>query len=81
MEILTLLYCITFPLQGKTNAVLMTHKYRGYIVVLSISKSVEPNEEQKEMTIGFGAPSRRCGNWSRPHALHRIRASGAAATS
>ena len=32
---------------------LMTHKYRGSIVVLSISKSVEPNEEQKEMTSGF----------------------------
>jgi hypothetical protein len=31
----------------------MTHKYRGSIVVLSISKSVEPNEEQKEMTSGF----------------------------
>ena len=26
---------------------LMTHKYRGCIVVLSINKSVEPNEEQK----------------------------------
>jgi hypothetical protein len=25
----------------------MTHKYRGCIVVLSINKSVEPNEEQK----------------------------------
>jgi hypothetical protein len=24
----------------------MTHKYRGCIVVLSINKSVEPNEEQ-----------------------------------
>ena len=32
---------------------LMTHKYRGSIVVLSISKSVEPNEEQKEMISGF----------------------------
>ena len=32
---------------------LMTHKYRGSIVVLSISKSVKSNEEQKEMTIGF----------------------------
>ena len=32
---------------------LMTHKCRGYIVVLSISKSVEPNEEQKEMISGF----------------------------
>ena len=31
----------------------MTHKYRGSIVVLSISKSVEPNEEQKEMRSGF----------------------------
>ena len=32
---------------------LMTHKCRGSIVVLSISKSVEPNEEQKEMISGF----------------------------
>ena len=32
---------------------MMTHKYRGSIVVLSISKSVEPNEEQKEITSGF----------------------------
>ena len=32
---------------------LMTHKYRGSIVVLSISKSVEPNEEQKEMISSF----------------------------
>ena len=32
---------------------LMTHKCRGSIVVLSISKSVEPNEEQKEMIRGF----------------------------
>ena len=32
---------------------LMTHKYRESIIVLSISKSVEPNEEQKEMTSGF----------------------------
>jgi hypothetical protein len=31
----------------------MTHKYRGCIVVLSINKSVEPNEEQKVLTIGF----------------------------
>ena len=31
----------------------MTHKYRGSIVVLSVSKSVEPNEEQKEMISGF----------------------------
>ena len=31
----------------------MTHKYRGSIIVLSISKSVEPKEEQKEMINGF----------------------------
>ena len=31
----------------------MTHKYRGSIVVLSISKSVEPNEEQKELIGSF----------------------------
>ena len=31
----------------------MTHKYRGSIIVLSINKSVEPNEEQKEMISGF----------------------------
>ena len=31
----------------------MTHKYRGSIIVLSISKCGEPNEEQKEMTSGF----------------------------
>ena len=32
---------------------LMTHKCRGSIIVLSISKSVEPTEEQKEMTSDF----------------------------
>ena len=32
---------------------MVTHKYRGSIVVLSISKSVESNKEQKEMTSGF----------------------------
>jgi len=31
----------------------MTHKYVESIVAFSISKSVEPNEEQKEMTGGF----------------------------
>jgi hypothetical protein len=31
----------------------MTHKYRGCIVVLSINKSVDPNEEQKVLTSGF----------------------------
>jgi len=31
----------------------MTHKCMGSIVALSISKSVEANEEQKEMTSGF----------------------------
>jgi hypothetical protein len=32
---------------------LMTHKYRGCIVVLLINKSVEPNEEKKVLTSGF----------------------------
>jgi hypothetical protein len=32
---------------------LMTHKYRGCIVVLSINKSVEPNKEQEVLTSGF----------------------------
>jgi hypothetical protein len=31
----------------------MTHKYRGCIVVLSINKSIEPNEEQKVLMSGF----------------------------
>ena len=31
----------------------MTHKCMGSIVAFSISKSVETNEEQKEMTSGF----------------------------
>jgi hypothetical protein len=35
------------------HAALMTHKYRGCIVVLLINKSVEPNEEQKVLTSGF----------------------------
>jgi hypothetical protein len=35
-----------------TELPLMTHKYRGCIVVLSINKSVEPNEEQKVLTSG-----------------------------
>jgi hypothetical protein len=32
---------------------LMTHKYRGCIIVLSINKSVKPNKEQKVLTSGF----------------------------
>ena len=34
--------------------VLMTHKYRGSIVAFSISKCVEPNEEQKVLTSDSG---------------------------
>ena len=37
----------------KAKKAVMTHKCRGSIIVLSISKSVKPNEEQKEMTSGF----------------------------
>jgi hypothetical protein len=38
---------------GLTPPWLMTHKYRGCIIVLSINKSVEPNEEQKVLISGF----------------------------
>jgi hypothetical protein len=31
----------------------MTHKYRGCIIVLSINKSVDPNEEQKVLNGGM----------------------------
>jgi hypothetical protein len=31
----------------------MTHKYRGCIVVLSINESVKPNEDQKVLTSIF----------------------------
>jgi hypothetical protein len=38
--------------EARKNPV-MTHKYRGCIVVVLINKSVEPNEEQKMLTSGF----------------------------
>jgi hypothetical protein len=38
---------------GLIYKLLMTHKYRGCIVVFSINKSVEPNEEQKVLMSGF----------------------------
>jgi hypothetical protein len=37
---------------GMTST-MMTHKYRGCIVVLLINKNVEPNEEQKVLTSVF----------------------------
>ena len=37
----------------EATRLLMTHKCRGSIIVLSISKIVEPSEEQKEMISGF----------------------------
>jgi hypothetical protein len=40
-------------MRGNAKPWLMTHKYRGFIVVLSINKSVEPNEEQKVLTSSF----------------------------
>jgi hypothetical protein len=43
----------TIPLTLPSSSRVMTHKYRGCIVVLSINKSVEPNEEQKMLTSGF----------------------------
>src|SRR6266480_1243165 len=41
------------PRQRRQKIVLMTHKYRGCIAVLSINKSVEPNEEQKVLQSDF----------------------------
>jgi hypothetical protein len=45
------------PSQGNKNdggyIPWMTHKYRGCILVLSINKSVEPNEELKVLTSSF----------------------------
>jgi hypothetical protein len=35
------------------ETVVMTHKYRRCIIVLSINKSDEPNEEQKVLTSNF----------------------------
>ena len=32
---------------------MMTHKYKGCIVVLSINRSVDPNEEQKVLNSGM----------------------------
>lgn len=43
----------TWPVFVWPYNLLMTHKYRGCIVVLSINKSVEPNEEQKVLTSSF----------------------------
>jgi hypothetical protein len=39
--------------QGSSMQGVMTHKYRGCIVVLSINKSVEPNKEQKVLISSF----------------------------
>jgi hypothetical protein len=41
------------PVNDESATPLMTHKYRGCIVVLSINKSVEPNEDQKVLTSSF----------------------------
>ena len=41
------------PRHRRQKIVLMTHKCRGSIAVLSINKSVEPNEEQKVLAGRF----------------------------
>jgi hypothetical protein len=40
-------------LKNPDMGTMMTHKYRGCIVVLLINKSVEPNEEQKVLMSSF----------------------------
>ena len=47
------MFKLFYWIEGMITKKFMAHKCRGSIVVLSISKSVEPNEEQKEMTSGF----------------------------
>jgi hypothetical protein len=42
-----------FELEGHARDYVMTHKYRGCIIVLSINKSIEPNEAQKVLTGSF----------------------------
>ena len=44
---------IVMTLHGSINCSMMTHKYRGSIIVLLISKSVEPNKDQKALINGF----------------------------
>jgi hypothetical protein len=44
---------LTIPIGEIVSLLVMTHKYRGCIVVLSINKSVEPNEEQKVLMSSF----------------------------
>ena len=44
---------VSFDRLVKAACCLMTYKYGGSIVVLSISKSVELNKKHKEMTSGF----------------------------
>jgi hypothetical protein len=46
-------HCTIIKLLSYTFGLLMTHKYRGCIVVLSINKSVKPNEEQKVLMRSF----------------------------
>jgi hypothetical protein len=48
-----LYYYLEETFDGCEVSILMTHKYRGCIVVLLINKSVEPNEEQKVLNSGF----------------------------
>ena len=43
----------TSPYLSFVHCCVMTHKYRGCIVVFSISKNVDPNEEQKVLTSSF----------------------------
>jgi hypothetical protein len=45
---------LTLEKQSESSSTpLITHKYRGCIVVLSVNKSVKPNEEQKVLTSSF----------------------------
>jgi hypothetical protein len=52
MQLYMLQQAISFVKRDEGRQV-MTHKYRGSIIFLLISKSVKPNDEQKESISDF----------------------------
>jgi hypothetical protein len=46
-------YLVAPPWRLLKRSAVMTHKYSGCIIVLSINKTVKPNEEHKVLTSSF----------------------------
>jgi hypothetical protein len=44
---------LVLPLEFGRGSWVMTHKYRGCIIVLLTNKSIKPNKEQKVLTSSF----------------------------